>query len=143
MTLTSSRANFRAYLTGATIKVLACCMFAAFASHASFAAASSAAETSAAPSAVRTVSIHAKKFEFVPTEITLTKGQTVKLELTSDDVEHSLVVKGLGINGDMVKGDVTEVTVTPQHTGDFAGKCGKFCGLGHHKMHFVVHVVQP
>lgn len=89
----------------------------------------------------RTITIHAKKFEFIPAEITLTKGQPVKLELTSDDVEHSLVVPDLGINGIMNKGVVTNVMVTPAQVGDFKGKCGKYCGSGHNKMRFVVHVV--
>ncbi|MGC1870653.1 MAG: cupredoxin domain-containing protein [Acidobacteriaceae bacterium] len=89
----------------------------------------------------RTITIHAKKYEFVPDEITLKKDQTVKLELTSDDVEHSLEVPGLGINSVMKKGVVTEIDVTPTKIGNFKGKCGKFCGFGHGKMHFMVHVV--
>lgn len=98
------------------------------------------ASSSAAP--VRTIQIQAKKFEFEPSEITLKKDQPVKLELSSDDVEHSLVVPGLGIKGIMKKGETTDVMITPKETGDFKGKCGKFCGLGHGKMHFVVHVVE-
>ncbi|HTU49481.1 MAG TPA: cupredoxin domain-containing protein [Acidobacteriaceae bacterium] len=89
----------------------------------------------------RTIMIHAKKYEFIPAEITLKKDQTVKLELTSDDVEHSLEVPGLGINSVMKKGVVTEIDVTPTKIGNFKGKCGKFCGFGHGKMHFMVHVV--
>jgi cytochrome c oxidase subunit 2 len=89
----------------------------------------------------RTITIHAKKYEFVPAEITLKKDQTVKLELTSDDVEHSLEVPALGINSVMKKSEMTEIEVTPTKTGDFKGKCGKFCGFGHGKMHFMVHVV--
>lgn len=90
---------------------------------------------------VRTIKIEAKKFEFEPSEITLKKDQPVTLELTSDDVEHSLVVPGLGIHGLMKKGKTTDVAVTPKEIGDFKGKCGKFCGMGHGKMHFVVHVI--
>jgi len=86
--------------------------------------------------------IHAEKYKFLPAEITLKQDQTVKLELTSDDIEHSLEVPGLGINGIMKKGEVTDVIVTPTKTGDYKGKCGKFCGFGHGKMHFLVHVVQ-
>ena len=95
------------------------------------------------PPTAQTITIHAKKFEFIPAEITLKKGETVKLELTSDDVHHSLLVKGLGINGDMKKGKITEVTITPEETGDFKGECGVFCGMGHKKMRFIVHVVNP
>ncbi len=98
---------------------------------------------SAAPVATRTISIEAKKFEFIPAEITLKKGETVQLVLTSEDTHHSLLVKDLGINGDMKKGVVTNVTVTPQEVGDFKGRCGVFCGMGHSKMHFVVHVMNP
>ncbi len=88
-----------------------------------------------------TITIHAKKYEFIPAEITLKKDQTVKLDLTSDDVEHSLEIPALGINSVMKKGEVTEVEFTPKKTGDFKGKCGKLCGFGHGKMHFIVHVV--
>lgn len=100
--------------------------------------------TAAAPTIgrpVRIITIRAKKYEFIPSEITLKKDQTVKLELSSEDVEHSLEVRGLGINGIMKKGEVTDVIVTPTKIGDFKGKCGKFCGFGHGRMHFLVHVV--
>jgi len=97
--------------------------------------------SAAATVPVRTLTIRAKKYAFDPAEITLKKDQPVKLELTSDDVEHSLLVPALGINAIMKKGQTTDVTVTPKETGDFKGKCGKFCGFGHDKMHFMVHVV--
>lgn len=99
------------------------------------------ATTTNAASRARTIVIQAKKFEFVPDGITLKKDQTVKLELTSDDVVHSLVIPALKINSIMKKGEVTEVIVTPTQIGDFSGKCGIYCGLGHNKMHFTVHVV--
>lgn len=100
-----------------------------------------AAATIPPAAAARTLAIHAKKFAFDPAAITLKKDETVKLELTSDDVEHSLVVPALGIDAVVKKGEMTDVVVTPKETGDFKGKCGKFCGIGHGKMHFVVHVV--
>jgi len=87
-----------------------------------------------------TIEIHAHRFSFTPAEITLKKGETIKLRLISDDVAHSLVVPGLKINAPMVKSHPTEITVTPDSTGDFKGKCGKFCGSGHGSMLFTVHV---
>jgi cytochrome c oxidase subunit 2 len=90
----------------------------------------------------RRIEIHAKRFSFVPAEITLTKGETVTLALTSDDVPHSLLVEGLHINTAITKGHVSEVTITPDKAGDFAGRCGKFCGSGHGSMVFMVHVVE-
>ena len=95
-----------------------------------------------AQSAPRTIEIHAKRFTFVPAEITLTKGETVTLDLTSDDVPHALVIEGLHIKSPISKGHVTQVTLTPETVGDFHGKCGQFCGSGHGSMLFVVHVVE-
>jgi cytochrome c oxidase subunit II len=88
----------------------------------------------------RTIEIHAKRFSFVPAEITITKGETVTLDLTSDDVPHSLVIKGLGVNQSIAKGKTTQVTLSPTTAGDFHGQCGRFCGSGHGGMVFTVHV---
>jgi cytochrome c oxidase subunit 2 len=85
--------------------------------------------------------VHAKRFAFTPSEITLKKGQTTKLVLISDDVTHGLVVEGLGISAEIHKGRKTVVPVTPQRTGDFAGACSIFCGSGHRDMEFMIHVV--
>ena len=93
-----------------------------------------------AQEAARTIEIHAKRFSFEPAEITIKKGETVTLALTSDDVQHSLVVEDLGVKGAMIKGQVTKVTITPTKAGNFQGKCGRFCGIGHGSMKFVVHV---
>ena len=98
------------------------------------------ASVSVAQEPTNTIEIHAHRFAFTPAEITLKKGETVKLVLVSDDVAHSLVVPDLKINAPMVKSHPTEITVTPESTGDFHGKCGKFCGTGHGSMLFTVHV---
>jgi cytochrome c oxidase subunit II len=95
-----------------------------------------------AQSSTRRIEIHAKRFSFAPAEITIEKGETVTLALTSDDVSHSLLVDGLHINSTMTKGHVTEIEVTPETTGDFKGRCGRFCGSGHGSMLFVIHVVE-
>jgi len=86
------------------------------------------------------IEIHAKRFNFEPAEITIKKGETVTLELTSEDVPHSLVIKDLNVNAPITKGHVTDVKVTPTNAGTFAGRCGRFCGSGHGSMKFVVHV---
>ena len=93
-----------------------------------------------ASQAVRTIEIHAHRFTFTPSEITVKKGETVKLRLFSDDVTHSLLIKDLGINQTVGKGKPVEVTFTPQKAGDFQGQCGHFCGSGHGRMKFIVHV---
>lgn len=99
---------------------------------------SSASTIAEAP--IKTINIEAKRFSFSPAEITLKKGETVKLSLISEDVPHSLVIKGLNVNAAIVKAHPTEVTVTPEQAGDFKGVCGRFCGMGHGSMRLVVHV---
>ena len=98
------------------------------------------ASTTFAAEEMRTIEIHARRYVFSPTEITLKKGETVKLRLISDDVAHSLVVPDLKIKQEMVKGHPSEVMVTPSSVGDFHGMCGRFCGSGHGSMVFTVHV---
>ena len=90
----------------------------------------------------RHIEIHARRFSFVPAEITVEKGEPVTLDLVSDDVPHSLLIDALHLNGTMTKGRINEVTITPQAVGDFKGRCGRFCGSGHGSMLFVVHVVE-
>lgn len=90
----------------------------------------------------RAIEVHARRFEFVPAEITVKKGEAVTLSLISDDVSHSLLIEGLGVNQTIVKGHATQVTFTPDKTGDFPGRCGRFCGGGHGKMRFIVHVTE-
>jgi cytochrome c oxidase subunit II len=95
-----------------------------------------------AQSSPRRIEIHAHRFSFTPAEITVEKGETVTLALTSDDVPHSLLVESLHINAAMTKGHITEVKLTPEAVGDFKGKCGRFCGSGHGSMIFLIHVVE-
>lgn len=100
-----------------------------------------AQHTVSAQSAPQRIEIHAKRYTFQPAEITVKKGETVTLALTSEDVAHSLVIEGLHVNATITKGHTTQVTITPTAVGDFDGRCGRFCGSGHGHMKFVVHVV--
>ena len=87
-----------------------------------------------------TIDIHARKYTFDPSEITLKKGEPVTLRLISDDVTHSLRVPSLKIDQEVSKDHPSEVTITPSSVGDFKGECGHFCGIGHGRMKFTVHV---
>jgi cytochrome c oxidase subunit 2 len=96
--------------------------------------------SSRAQDTTRVIEVHAKRYSFDPADITVTKGETVKLVLISDDVEHSLVIPDLHVNEEISKDHQEEVTITPDSTGDFKGMCGRFCGSGHGSMAFTVHV---
>jgi cytochrome c oxidase subunit 2 len=91
----------------------------------------------------QTISITAQRFSFTPSEITLKKGQPVKLVIETKDVTHGLVIEGLGIRSNEIKkGQVAEVTFSPDAVGTFEGKCAHFCGKGHGSMKITVRVVE-
>ena len=70
------------------------------------------------------------------------QGETVVLELTSDDRKHGFKVPELGIRADIEPGKVTRVTLTAARTGAFPFACDIFCGDGHEEMAGQL-VVQP
>jgi cytochrome c oxidase subunit II len=88
----------------------------------------------------KTLEVHARRYTFEPAQITVKKGEAVRLKLFSDDVPHSLLIKDLGVDQTITKTHPVEVTITPQQAGDFHGQCGRFCGSGHGRMLFTVHV---
>jgi len=69
-------------------------------------------------------------------------GETVTFELTSRDVIHSFWVPGFLYKKDMIPGRENFVSLTPQETGLFEGKCAELCGQYHSEMLFRVAVVE-
>jgi cytochrome c oxidase subunit 2 len=86
----------------------------------------------------RAIVITAKRFEFVPSTITLKKGEAVKLFVTSEDVTHGLFLRQLNIDTDLTPGATHQLTVTPQSAGTFTAFCHHFCGSGHGSMKLTV-----
>jgi cytochrome c oxidase subunit 2 len=92
--------------------------------------------------APRRIEVTAQRFQFIPAEITLKKGEPVVLVLTSTDTTHGLEVKELGLNAKIHKGQPSELAFTPDETGTFTGHCSVFCGSGHGGMMLTLHVVE-
>jgi cytochrome c oxidase subunit 2 len=90
----------------------------------------------------RVITITAKRFEFSPKEITIKPGETVKLQLRTEDVTHGFFVKPLGIDEEIVPGKTTEVVVTPRTEGRYTTICDHFCGAGHGNMKMTIVVEQ-
>lgn len=88
------------------------------------------------------ITVHAKRYEFVPAEITLTAGKPVKLVFITDDVAHGIAIDGLLPDRNIEPGRPETVTITPSKAGDFSGECSRYCGEGHERMKFLVHVVE-
>ncbi len=82
----------------------------------------------------RAVKISAKRFEFTPPEVHVKKGETVVLELTSEDRVHGFNLSAFKIRRDIVPKEVTRVTLTPDKAGTFSFRCDVFCGDGHEDM---------
>jgi len=89
------------------------------------------------------IDIVASRFSFAPNEITVKKGEPVTITVRSTDVTHGLVIEELGVRTTHIKKDQPEdVTLMPEKSGTFQGKCAHFCGKGHGSMTFTVHVIE-
>ena len=82
----------------------------------------------------RVIAVSVKKFEFSMPEITVSKGETVIIELTSADRVHGFSVPAFGIRGDIVPGAVTRIVITADRSGAFDFLCDVFCGDEHDLM---------
>lgn len=76
-------------------------------------------------------------------EILLPLGETVRIELTSNDVIHAFWVAGFLYKRDAIPGRVNVFDVTPTRLGTYHGVCSEFCGIHHAYMTFTVKVVRP
>ena len=89
----------------------------------------------------KVVRITARRFAFLPGEVTLKKGEPVTLEFTSADVVMGFNAPDFGIRADIIPGKVSSLKFTPDKTGTFVFLCDIFCGDGHEGMSGKLHVV--
>jgi cytochrome c oxidase subunit 2 len=75
--------------------------------------------------------------------LTLPVGETVQLQLVSDDVIHSFFVPDFLFKRDLIPGVNNTVDLYIQRTGSFQGHCAEFCGEFHATMGFIVDAVTP
>jgi len=86
----------------------------------------------------RVVEITAKRFGFVPEQITLKKGEPVTLRLHSEDVTHGFFMRKLKIDAEVEAGKTTDVTITPEVAGSYTTICDHFCGANHGNMKMTI-----
>ena len=89
--------------------------------------------TLAAP-APRIIDVVAKKFEFVPGEIRVGRGEAVALRFTAPEVPMGFNLADFNLRADIVPGRVTTVQFTADKAGTFTFLCDVFCGSGHEDM---------
>jgi cytochrome c oxidase subunit II len=71
-------------------------------------------------------------------ELRIPVGETVQLELRSDNVIHSFWVPQLTYKRDTMPGEENTLTIHADEAGVYRGLCAEFCGVQHGKMMFVV-----
>jgi cytochrome c oxidase subunit II len=89
----------------------------------------------------RIIPIQARKFTYEPAELTLRLNEPVVFQLTSADVVMGFNVPDFKVRGTIIPGQVTEVPMTPNKTGEFIFLCDVFCGSGHENMEGTMRVV--
>ncbi|HYA46809.1 MAG TPA: cupredoxin domain-containing protein [Burkholderiales bacterium] len=82
----------------------------------------------------KVIRVLARKFEFVPNDIELKKGEPVVLEFTSADVLMGFSLPDLRLRTDIPPGRVTRLRLTPERAGTFEFVCDNFCGEFHEDM---------
>ena len=82
----------------------------------------------------RVIKVVARKFVFTPDTISIKKGETVELELTTEDVVMGFNVPDLKVRSDIIPGRVSRLRITPDKVGKFDFYCDMFCGSGHEEM---------
>jgi cytochrome c oxidase subunit II len=89
----------------------------------------------------RVIHVVARRFVFLPNEITLKQGEPVVLELTAPEVVMGFSVPELNVRADIIPGQPARVRLVPERAGSFAFLCDIFCGDGHEGMNGMLHVV--
>jgi|ERR1700690_911015 cytochrome c oxidase subunit II len=82
----------------------------------------------------RVIPVVARKFVFLPNEITLKRGEPVILEFTAPEVVMGFSVPALKLRTDIIPGQVARLRVVPETEGKFDFLCDIFCGDGHEGM---------
>jgi cytochrome c oxidase subunit II len=83
----------------------------------------------------------AAKDDVVTGTMYLPVNREIDLTLRAVDVIHSFFVPSFRFKQDAVPGLAIHMHFTPTEIGEYEIACAELCGLGHYKMHGMVHVV--
>ena len=67
----------------------------------------------------KNISVKAFSYGYLPTTLTLTKGEKVKFEVTSLDVDHTFTIDDLDINVQVKGGQTSTLEFTPTEIGEY------------------------
>ena len=77
------------------------------------------------------ISMVAKRFEFIPSTITVNQGDKVKIIITSQDTTHGFFLPDFGINEQITSGKETLIEFVAKTKGTYTFRCSVPCGEGH------------
>ena len=81
---------------------------------------------------VRQVDYDAFRFGFSPDPLIVRAGERVRLQVTSRDVPHGIMIAGISINAAVSPGPRKAIEFTaPAKPGKYPIECSLFCGIGH------------
>jgi cytochrome c oxidase subunit 2 len=90
------------------------------------------------------INVVARRWEFVPNRIEVTRGDHVRLVVVSADGTHGFVCKKLGIKQDIPRGgEPVIIEFDASQAGEFRMQCFEYCGTGHSQMGGTVIVKEP
>ena len=82
----------------------------------------------------REIKVTARRYEFSPKTITVTKGERVKLVITSEDVDHGFAIREFGIEQEIKAKETKVIEITPSKQGRFEVLCSASSGESHNDM---------
>lgn len=85
-------------------------------------------------SEVKSFSMTAKQWEFVPNTITVNEGDRVRLSIASTDVSHGFALMQFGVNVKLEPGETQTVEFVADKKGTYTYFCNVFCGHSHGQM---------
>lgn len=91
-------------------------------------------EIEATVNETKTFDLVASQFAFTPETITVNQGDTVVLNLTTDDVPHGFSLPTFDVNATITPGKTQTVEFVADEAGSFTYTCSVACGAGHSSM---------
>ena len=79
----------------------------------------------------RTFRIDARQFAYTPAELQVNPGDTVTIQLVSNDVVHGLYVDGYGVAVEADPGQTASLSFVANKPGSFRFRCNVTCGAMH------------
>jgi len=77
------------------------------------------------------ITMYVEQFAFVPSRLTVRRGQRVNLKIISKDVTHGVFIDGYGIKKEIIPGRPTVVSFVADKAGKIQIRCAVICGPLH------------